>query len=664
MNELIRKIAAAMDMSPQGLAEKLNISFDDLAKMDPKDVLSQVRENFSEIMGPQTSVADQPFTYDDTDFKTMIGMIPGLEDIIKELEGDPDPKKEEGDPKGDDVNLDEPEGETYTIKRGDTLSEIAQQFDTTVDALMEANPYIEDKNRIFTGNQLVIPGQTLPPGGEEESFAPDNTGDVDNTEGVDTPKTENFVATENAIQDLLKNLGNVDLNNMDLNQLFNNLPKNQLTNILSQLTNQDASVLDAPADKKDGDRFDFGFADKAPIRAKNRRKVIEFLKKLGTPQEGKTESGFQKGPGPLLQKLFGKTSKGITDIDEMAQSFGVDISQFTGPQLNQMRKFLKTNLPEGQSIGDFIKGGGFKSLFDGTSDMAGNISNMFGGGTGSGSGAGGLGGQAIMSFLGNALQGAGNQNPGGVPEETAADKLGKIQDVGQIGAGLLTGNPLAAVGGFAKLFGRKKLMQDARRQFAKQKQQEKLPGVVGEQVFSEISQDIEDLESSARARELHGGRNKNVSFVADSEKAYFNPLLQFMNPNANPMMTNRRFAGGGKIPSNLSPYLSDTYKRYLEGGTTESSRPEMLKYAYKKGGMVKGPSHKNGGVKFDVGGEVVELEGGEAVINKKSTAMFKDILSKINQAGGGVKFGRGGMLGDMDMSSPYIKSMLNRIGKM
>ena len=655
MNELIKKLASAMDSSPLGLAEKLNMSFDDLAKMDPKDVLSLVRENFGEIMGPQISSANQPFTYDDTDFKTMISMIPGLDDILKELEGDPDPKKEEG-PKDDDVNLDEPEGETYTIKRGDTLSALAQQFDTTVDALMEANPYIEDKNRIFTGNQLVIPGQTPPPE-EEESFVPDDT------ENVDSPEGEEFVATENPIQDLLKNLGNVDLNKMDLNQLFNNLPKNQLTTILSQLMNQDASVLDAPAPKKDGDRFDFGFADKAPIRAKNRRKVIDFIKKLGIPQEGKTESGFQKGPGPLLQKLFGKTSKGITDIDEMAQSFGVDISQFTGPQLNQMRKFLKTNLPEGQSIGDFIKGGGFKSLFDGTSDMAGNISNMFGGGPG-GSGSGGLGGQAIMSFLGNALQGAGNQNPGGVPEESAADKLGKIQDVGQIGAGLLTGNPLAAVGGFAKLFGRKKLLQDARKQFAKQKQQEKLPGVVGEQVFSEISQDIEDLESSARARELHGGRNKNVSFVPDSEKAYFNPLLQFMNPNANPMMTNRRFAGGGKIPSNLSPYLSDTYKRYLEGGTTESRRPEMLKYAYKSGGMVKGPSHKNGGVKFDVGGEVVELEGGEAVINKKSTKMFKDILSKINQAGGGVKFGRGGMLGDMDMSSPYIKSMLNRIGKM
>ena len=186
-----------MDSSPLGLAEKLNMSFDDLAKMDPKDVLSLVRENFGEIMGPQISSANQPFTYDDTDFKTMISMIPGLDDILKELEGDPDPKKEEG-PKDDDVNLDEPEGETYTIKRGDTLSALAQQFDTTVDALMEANPYIEDKNRIFTGNQLVIPGQTPPPE-EEESFVPDDT------ENIDSPEGENFVATENPIQDLLKN---------------------------------------------------------------------------------------------------------------------------------------------------------------------------------------------------------------------------------------------------------------------------------------------------------------------------------------------------------------------------------------------------------------------------------------------------------------------------
>ena len=73
------------------------------------------------------------------------------------------------------------------------------------------------------------------------------------------------------------------------------------------------------------------------------------------------------------------------------------------------------------------------------------------------------------------------------------------------------------------------------------------------------------------------------------------------------------------------------------------------------GGMVHGPSHANGGVKFAVGGRVNELEGGEAVINKRSTAMFRNQLSEINQAGGGVKFADGGLL-----SSPqFTESQFN-----
>jgi len=65
---------------------------------------------------------------------------------------------------------------------------------------------------------------------------------------------------------------------------------------------------------------------------------------------------------------------------------------------------------------------------------------------------------------------------------------------------------------------------------------------------------------------------------------------------------------------------------------------------FARGGMVHGKSHAQGGEKFAVGGRVVELEGGEAVINKRSTAMYKDQLSAINQAGGGRKFADGGLL--------------------
>ena len=65
---------------------------------------------------------------------------------------------------------------------------------------------------------------------------------------------------------------------------------------------------------------------------------------------------------------------------------------------------------------------------------------------------------------------------------------------------------------------------------------------------------------------------------------------------------------------------------------------------FANGGMVHGRSHAQGGEKFAVGGRVAELEGGEAVINKRSTAMFKGQLSAMNAAGGGVKFADGGLM--------------------
>jgi hypothetical protein len=67
---------------------------------------------------------------------------------------------------------------------------------------------------------------------------------------------------------------------------------------------------------------------------------------------------------------------------------------------------------------------------------------------------------------------------------------------------------------------------------------------------------------------------------------------------------------------------------------------------YNNGGLLNGPSHANGGIPFSVGGRVgFEAEGGEAIINKRSTALFRPMLSAINRAGGGVAFEDGGVLG-------------------
>jgi len=56
------------------------------------------------------------------------------------------------------------------------------------------------------------------------------------------------------------------------------------------------------------------------------------------------------------------------------------------------------------------------------------------------------------------------------------------------------------------------------------------------------------------------------------------------------------------------------------------------------GGLVaQGPSHAQGGIQLfhKSGAHLGEMEGGEAIINKRSTALFGPLLSAINQMGGG-----------------------------
>lgn len=77
------------------------------------------------------------------------------------------------------------------------------------------------------------------------------------------------------------------------------------------------------------------------------------------------------------------------------------------------------------------------------------------------------------------------------------------------------------------------------------------------------------------------------------------------------------------------------------------ARGGFLKRMFHRGGMARGPLHRDGGIPGVVGPErrPVEFEGGEAIINRKSTAMFREQLSAINQAGGGVAFAGGGVTG-------------------
>lgn len=54
-----------------------------------------------------------------------------------------------------------PSSATYTVEKGDTLSEIANKYHTTVSALASANG-IKDPNKIYVGQKIKIPGKRKP----------------------------------------------------------------------------------------------------------------------------------------------------------------------------------------------------------------------------------------------------------------------------------------------------------------------------------------------------------------------------------------------------------------------------------------------------------------------------------------------------------------------
>jgi LysM repeat protein len=51
---------------------------------------------------------------------------------------------------------------SYVVKSGDTLGAIANQHDTTVSAILVANPSIKNPNSIYPGQRISIPGHSAP----------------------------------------------------------------------------------------------------------------------------------------------------------------------------------------------------------------------------------------------------------------------------------------------------------------------------------------------------------------------------------------------------------------------------------------------------------------------------------------------------------------------
>jgi TP901 family phage tail tape measure protein len=189
---------------------------------------------------------------------------------------------------------------------------------------------------------------------------------------------------------------------------------------------------------------------------------------------------------------------------------------------------------------------------------------------------------------------------------------------------------------------------------------------------TEIAQKIFDLEKKLNK---DNQKDKDEAFKADVKRAILSGQTaeeamksvvraQIMEAVAGfiasvfknvPFPLNLVLAAGASAV--VGKVIDEQINRFEKGGVVE---------AYANGGMVQGKSHAQGGEKFSVGGRVVELEGGEAVINKRSTSMFKGQLSAMNAAGGGVKFADGGLMNMPSFASSQFNatSQQNMMGAM
>lgn len=114
----------------------------------------------------------------------------------------------------------------------------------------------------------------------------------------------------------------------------------------------------------------------------------------------------------------------------------------------------------------------------------------------------------------------------------------------------------------------------------------------------------------------------------------------------------------------------------LQVAQTAAQIAAIRSQTFARGGLLEGRSHAQGGIPVNVNGNVVEAEGGEAIINKRSTAMFRPLLSEINARGGGVRFAQGGVLGQMntvpdfaqnntsELLTEYIRATNDRIDRL
>ncbi|WP_228558365.1 LysM peptidoglycan-binding domain-containing protein [Myxococcus sp. AB056] len=149
----------------------------------------------------------------------------------------------------------------HRIKSGDTLSHLAQRYNTSVSALMKANPQIKNADLIYAGKSLNIPGSkdtfesgsagraggATGGGGSSSGGAQDVQGPSSSGPGVRGPKGSPF---EIASQHLGKNAGSLKLEKNGVGADMEDWVPNNVNcaNFVSAVLEQSGQISDSQHD--------------------------------------------------------------------------------------------------------------------------------------------------------------------------------------------------------------------------------------------------------------------------------------------------------------------------------------------------------------------------------------------------------------------------------
>ena len=154
-------------------------------------------------------------------------------------------------------------------------------------------------------------------------------------------------------------------------------------------------------------------------------------------------------------------------------------------------------------------------------------------------------------------------------------------------------------------------------------------GIINQAQYAEMKRKMEEEEYEKTNKLMEKQFNAEKKAQRQQASLDYAMNLAQMAINVAASQAKNGFLGAITTPVLISTFTAIMSAQYA----TQLAAINKQKYVPKKyedGGYVTGPSHAAGGVKFSVGGEVMEMEGGEYIVNRRSTAKYRSLIDSIN----------------------------------